>query len=478
MVLVCAGDEPANYILADQACALAQVNDDPFCITTDWDQICVDVYNCCAGAANGCTNAAACNFDPNACPDIALCTFSGCTDPAACNFNAAAGCDDGSCDLPNGCTDVAACNYNAAATCDDGSCAFAVAYYFDGDADGFGDGAPVMLCAAQSDYVLNNTDCDDGNAAVYPNAPSTEEGIDNDCNGLVDPDEEIPSDCLGDMNDDGNRDVADLLIVLGDFGCSGGCIADFNNDGNTNSVDFLAFSWVLRNSLPTIILNKPSAFCARLFTFSAHNMKNYYSILLGMLCIFLGFQASSQSYWSDTSLPFRTNQLINPSAYRGLQLNVQELETLVQDAPLASNVAARNSSKIISIPMPDGTTEHFSFSESVVMAPELQARYPFIRTYVGQGIENPTSILRFDITQKGFHGMILSEKGSVYIDPLSLTDTEFYMSYTREAFYETTTKVFNELPPIMPDGIDPDKYDKAIDIDKKKRRKRVFRPWG
>jgi len=207
-------------------------------------------------------------------------------------------------------------------------------------------------------------------------------------------------------------------------------------------------------------------------------MKNYYSILLGMLCIFLGFQASSQSYWSDTSLPFRTNQLINPSAYRGLQLNVQELETLVQDAPLASNVAARNSSKIISIPMPDGTTEHFSFSESVVMAPELQARYPFIRTYVGQGIENPTSILRFDITQKGFHGMILSEKGSVYIDPLSLTDTEFYMSYTREAFYETTTKVFNELPPIMPDGIDPDKYDKAIDIDKKKKKKKSVQTMG
>ena len=240
MVLVCAGDEPVNFILADQACALAQVNNDPFCITTDWDQICVDVYNCCAGAANGCTDAGACNFDPNACPDIALCSFPGCTDPAACNFNAAAGCDDGSCDLPNGCTDVAACNYNAAATCDDGSCAFAVAYYFDGDADGFGAGAPVMLCAAQSDYVLNNTDCDDGNAAVYPNAPSTEEGIDNDCNGVVDPDEEIEP-CMGDFNGDGNRDVADLLMVLGDFGCSEFCIADMSGDGIVDTQDMLAF---------------------------------------------------------------------------------------------------------------------------------------------------------------------------------------------------------------------------------------------
>lgn len=201
-------------------------------------------------------------------------------------------------------------------------------------------------------------------------------------------------------------------------------------------------------------------------------MKYCYLLLAGALCIVFGFQASAQSYWSDTNLPYRTNQVIAPSSYRGLHLDIQELEQLLSDAPQADVVAPRNSQKTIAIPMPDGTTEHFSFSESSVMAPSLQNRYPFIRTYVGQGIENPTSILRFDLTQKGFHGMILSAKGSVYIDPLSLTDTEFYMSYTKEAFYQTTTKVFNELPPIMPEGIDVDKYEEAIEIDKKKKKKK------
>ena len=75
---------------------------------------------------------------------------------------------------------------------------------------------------------------------MYPGAPSTQNGIDNDCNGVVDPDEEEPS-CMGDFNGDGNRDVADLLMVLGDFGCNDGCIADMSGDGYVDTQDMLAF---------------------------------------------------------------------------------------------------------------------------------------------------------------------------------------------------------------------------------------------
>ncbi|MFT5956414.1 MAG: lysyl endopeptidase [Flavobacteriales bacterium] len=167
----------------------------------------------------------------------------GCIDNSACNYDAAANEDDGSCEFLTcaGCTDAAACNFDVSASINDGSCTYGTMYFADNDLDGFGAGTGVFLCTMQVGFVTDNTDCDDANGAMYPNAPSTEEGIDNDCNGLVDPDEEIPTNCLGDVNDDGNRDVADLLIVLGDFGCTANCIADFDNDGNTNSSDFLAF---------------------------------------------------------------------------------------------------------------------------------------------------------------------------------------------------------------------------------------------
>ena len=50
--------------------------------------------------------------------------IAGCTDPAACNYNPDATVDDGSCESLScaGCTDPAACNYDASATIDDGSC--------------------------------------------------------------------------------------------------------------------------------------------------------------------------------------------------------------------------------------------------------------------------------------------------------------------------------------------------------------------
>jgi len=65
----------------------------------------------------------------SATPDIRLVlspelfTYPGCTDAAACNFNPGANIDDGSCGYTNcGCMDSQACNYDPAVEFDDGSC--------------------------------------------------------------------------------------------------------------------------------------------------------------------------------------------------------------------------------------------------------------------------------------------------------------------------------------------------------------------
>jgi len=59
-----------------------------------------------------------CKHDPIGIP--------GCTDAAACNYNPQATTDDGSCDFVScsGCTDPTACNYNPDSISDDGSCIF------------------------------------------------------------------------------------------------------------------------------------------------------------------------------------------------------------------------------------------------------------------------------------------------------------------------------------------------------------------
>jgi hypothetical protein len=48
-----------------------------------------------------------------------------------------------------------------------------------------------------------------------------------------------PPGCPGDLNGDGRTDLADLGILLGDFGCvpPGPCVGDLNNDGRTDLAD-------------------------------------------------------------------------------------------------------------------------------------------------------------------------------------------------------------------------------------------------
>ena len=64
-------------------------------------------------------------------------------------------------------------------------------------------------------------------------------GLDNDCNGTLDADEEEVV-CPEDVNGDGAISVADILAVLAEFGCTTACEADVDGDGNVIVSDVLA----------------------------------------------------------------------------------------------------------------------------------------------------------------------------------------------------------------------------------------------
>lgn len=127
------------------------------------------------------------------------------------------------------CDDTNAATFNDAAT-----------YYVDGDMDGYGDGSNFIVACAQPPGTSDLPgDCDDTRDDVYPGAPGTQEGIDNNCNGAIEPDEAF--ECAGDFNSDGVVNTTDLLSVLADLGCIGVCVADMDDSGNVDTTDLLAF---------------------------------------------------------------------------------------------------------------------------------------------------------------------------------------------------------------------------------------------
>ncbi len=68
-----------------------------------------------------------------------------------------------------------------------------IAYYADGDGDGWGAGTDsVLACTAPAGTADRPLDCDDTDAMVFPGADERCNGVDSDCDGSVDEDSDMP----------------------------------------------------------------------------------------------------------------------------------------------------------------------------------------------------------------------------------------------------------------------------------------------
>lgn len=120
---------------------------------------------------------------------------------------------------------------------------------------------------------------------------------------------------------------------------------------------------------------------------------------------------------------------ISVLGYRAFALDRAGLRARLSDAPLELTTAARTAPLILSLPAPGRGFARFAVQESPVVAPELAARFPFVKTYSGQGIDDPAATIRLDLGRTGFHAQVLSPNGDWYIDPYYHQDQRVYVSY-------------------------------------------------
>jgi len=88
----------------------------------------------------------------------------------------------------------------------------ATTWYADDDEDGEGDASDELSACEQPDgYTLNNTDCDDSDADVFPGADELCNGGDDDCDGDIDEDADDVSTFYADADEDGFGDPSAAL---------------------------------------------------------------------------------------------------------------------------------------------------------------------------------------------------------------------------------------------------------------------------
>ncbi len=127
-----------------------------------------------------------------------------------------------------------------------------------------------------------------------------------------------------------------------------------------------------------------------------------------------------------------------PRAYRTLHLNRAGLAELLRQTPLEFSAAARSTETVVALPRADGALSRFRIEESAIMEPALAARYPALKTYRGQGLDDPTATTRFDWTPAGLHAIILSAHGTDYIEPYTVGDNATYLAYAHQDMADET----------------------------------------
>ncbi|WP_089791252.1 zinc-dependent metalloprotease [Chryseobacterium wanjuense] len=155
--------------------------------------------------------------------------------------------------------------------------------------------------------------------------------------------------------------------------------------------------------------------------------------MIGMLLITGISFAQTDRLWSESSrkttseiFENKTN-IINPKVY---SLNINGLKNALANAPKRL-AAGEKSEIIISFPNSEGKMENFKVRENSNFDPELAAKYPDIKSYVGEGLNDPNSTVYFSVSPLGLSSMeIYGDKSAVFIEPYT-KDLSTYVVYKK-----------------------------------------------
>jgi len=156
-----------------------------------------------------------------------------------------------------------------------------------------------------------------------------------------------------------------------------------------------------------------------------------FSLIFLMSCTFM--MSQNNSFWQKTTFnnsSIKSSKLDLPRN-QSYKLNIDALNQALKNTPKRAEFSG-TSDIIISFPNANGEFERYAIMEASVMHPDLAERYPNIKSYAGQGIDDPTAIIRFSISPLGLQSMRLSANmPASFIEPYT-NDGKGYTVFNRD----------------------------------------------
>lgn len=168
-------------------------------------------------------------------------------------------------------------------------------------------------------------------------------------------------------------------------------------------------------------------------------MKQNFLLLASCFLMFSGMTFAQQNAWTKfygKNIENPRERTTTPTEYQLLKLDVDQINQQLVNAPSRSQSSAAINVKF---PNSEGTFDTYKVTEASTMHPDLQAKYPGIRSYAGYKAGDPTTKIRFSVSPYfGLNAVIRSTSGMRYIDSYS-QDNQTYIMYDRKNVEHTHT---------------------------------------
>ncbi len=114
--------------------------------------------------------------------------------------------------------------------------------------------------------------------------------------------------------------------------------------------------------------------------------------------------------------------------------------------------------QIINLPNSEGNFAKFLIQETSNFEDKLSRKFPMIKSYSAQGVDDPTAVAKISIGTDGFHAVIFSGKHkTLYIDPYS-KDNKTFIAYQRNDLEANNDEFICQFNGVAKKNSDPQNF--------------------